>query len=156
MVISPTQSKTFSQLYLYPPIRACITWWRNSGTTHLYLSISICNCPTFFSECRGRKNNIRIICSFCYENILDNQMLELRKSVTGMNHVWIRHRRIFTQNVHTTYIASVDSVHYLCNCQSFVCVQGLVYATIPCPHISKFCPHIITDNSLHIRQKHWD
>ena len=83
-----------------PPIFLGLTTSRDSFSSHLDLPVRISHSTIFFSKSTCWKYNICIICGFSKKDILDHQMLKLRKSITSMLNIWVGHCRIFTKNIH--------------------------------------------------------
>ena len=102
-------------------IKTCISSQVNCFTDSLYTTLGVGECTFFFCVAYARKDNISISCSFCHEQILNNQEFKAGQSLLYMMGIRICNDRILAKDIQT-FDLSFDSCrkHFCCFQTSFV------------------------------------
>ena len=123
------------------------------------LTVGVGDGPGFFRKRRGGQNHVSVVCRFSDKDILHHEVRQFRQRVTRMFNVGVRHRGVFTKDIHAVNIAVMNCIHNLGDGQSlfgqqrFVdCISGEVTR----PDFSETRPDAIVGDGLHIRQEHRD
>ena len=90
---------------------------------HLHLAIGIGDRAVLFRPGRGRQHDVGIDRGLGEEQVLHDEMFEMGQCLARVIEIRIRHRGIFTHDVHALDHVSVDRVHDLDNRETFLRIE---------------------------------
>ena len=151
MRIGPVETQTLGQIDSDGPVLARLARRWHRGTAHLNLTVGVRHRTRLFGPRGGGQNDIGVVRRFRQEDVLHHKVIELCQRRPCVIDIGIRHRWVFTQDIHALDVAVVDGVDDFDDGQAL-----LVAEVLAAPDLGKGRTDAIVRHALVVRQEHRD